>query len=131
MKVIDASALVELLIGTPRGLQVAEQLEDEEESLHMPHLADVEVAHVLRRLAAAGAISDRLAEEALEDLAGLDIDRHAHDPLLERIWQLRKNVSAYDAAYVALAEVLDAPLLTCDRRLVKAPMAKAVAQLIS
>jgi predicted nucleic acid-binding protein len=86
----------------------------------MPHLADVEVASVLRRLVAADAISERLAREALEDLADLGIDRHAHDPLLERIWELRRNVSAYDASYVALAEVLDAPLLTCDKRLKRA-----------
>lgn len=125
MKVIDASALVELLLGTSKGLQVAEQLEDEEESIHMPHLADVEVASVLRRLVAADAISERTAREAIEDLADLDIDRHAHDPLLERIWQLRKNVSAYDAAYVALAEVLDAPLLTCDKRLARASGTRA------
>ena len=131
MKVIDASALVELLLGTPRGLQVAEELEDEEESIHMPHLADIEVAQALRRLVAAEAISEQTAGDAIADLAGLAIDRHAHDPLLERIWQLRRNVSAYDAAYVALAEVLDAPLLTCDRRLAKAPAAKVVAQLIN
>ena len=125
MKVIDASALVELLLGTPRGLRVAEQLEDEEESIHMPHLADVEIASGLRRLVAADAISERVANEAIEDLQDLGIDRHAHDPLLERIWELRRNVSAYDAAYVALAEVLDAPLLTCDRRLKRASGTRA------
>lgn len=120
MKVIDASALVELLLGTPRGLLVAEALEDEEESLHMPHLADVEVAHVLRRLVAIKALPERIAGAAIADLQDLDIDRHAHDPLLERIWELRGNVSAYDAAYLALAEVLEATLLTCDRKLAKA-----------
>jgi len=125
VKVIDASALVELLLGTPRGLRVAEQLEDEEESIHMPHLADVEIASALRRLVAADAISERVANEAIEDLQDLGIDRHAHDPLLERIWELRRNVSAYDAAYVALAEVLDAPLLTCDRRLKRASGTRA------
>lgn len=119
MKVIDASALVELLIGTPRGLRVAEALEDETESIHMPHLADVEVAHVLRRLVALDAIPERTGEEAIADLQDLDIDRHAHDPLLERIWELRGHVSAHDAAYLALSEVLDATLLTCDRRLAK------------
>lgn len=119
MKVIDASALVELLLGTPRGLRVAEALEDETESIHMPHLADVEVAHVLRRLASLKAIPERTAREAIADLQDLDIDRHAHEPLLERIWELRGNVSAYDATYLALTEVLGATLLTCDRRLAK------------
>jgi len=130
VKVLDASALVELLIGTPRGLRVAEELEDEEESIHMPHLADVEVASALRRLVAAGAISERVAAEAIEDLQDLGMDRHAHDPLLERIWELRRNVSAYDAAYVALAEVLDAPLLTCDRRLKRASGIRAHIQVM-
>jgi predicted nucleic acid-binding protein len=119
VKVIDASALVELLLGTPRGLHVAEALDDEEESIHMPHLADVEVAHALRRLVADKVIAERSAREAIADLQDLDIDRHAHDPLLQRIWELRGNVSAYDAAYLALTEVLDATLLTCDRRLAK------------
>lgn len=120
MKVIDASALVELLLGTPRGLSVAEALTDESESIHMPHLADVEVAHVLRRLVSLKAIPERTAREAIADLQDLDIDRHAHDPLLERIWELRGNVSAYDAAYLALTEVLGATLLTSDRKLAKA-----------
>jgi predicted nucleic acid-binding protein len=116
VKVIDASALVELLLGTTRGLRVADELDDEDESIHMPHLADVEVASVMRRLVAAGAIGEKVAGEAIADLQELGIDRHAHDPLLDRIWELRSNVSAYDAAYLALAEVLDATLLTCDRR---------------
>jgi predicted nucleic acid-binding protein len=120
VKVIDASALVELLLGTPRGLRVADELEDEDESIHMPHLADVEATSVLRRLVAAGAIAEKIAGEAIADLQELGIDRHAHDPLLDRIWELRRNVSAYDAAYLALAEVLDATLLTCDRRLARA-----------
>ena len=119
MKVIDASALVELLLGTPRGLLVADALVDEAESIHMPHLADVEVAHALRRLVAMKAVAERDASEAIADLQDLDIDRHAHDPLLQRIWELRRNVSAYDAAYLALAEVLGATLLTGDRKLAK------------
>lgn len=119
MKVIDASALVELLLGTPRGLQVADALADEAESIHLPHLADVEVAHALRRLVAIKVVTERNAGEAIADLQDLDLDRHAHDPLLERIWELRGNVSAYDAAYLALAEVLGATLLTGDRRLAK------------
>lgn len=116
---IDASALVELLLGTPRGLHVAGALVDEDESIHMPHLADVEVAHALRGLVARRAVSERTAREAIADLQDLDIDRHAHDPMLDRIWELRGQVTAYDAAYLALTEVLGATLLTCDRRLAK------------
>ena len=117
MKVIDASALVELLLGTARGLHVAEALDDDKESIHMPHLADVEVAHALRRLVADKVVAEKTAMEAIADLEDLNIDRHAHDVLLQRIWQLRGSVSAYDAAYLALTEVLEATLLTCDRRL--------------
>ena len=117
MKVIDASALVELLLGTARGLHVAEALNDDKESIHMPHLADVEVAHALRRLVADQVVAEKTAMEAIADLEDLNIDRHAHDVLLQRIWQLRGSVSAYDAAYLALTEVLEATLLTCDRRL--------------
>jgi len=87
------------------------------ESLHAPHLLDLEVVQVLRRYAASGALSGERALLALQDLSALDLERYPHEPLLGRIWQLRKKMSAYDAAYVALAEALDAPLLTFDARL--------------
>ena len=119
MKVLDASALLELVVGTPAGLAVADELDDPDDGVHVPHLADVEVASALRRLVAQGIVSESIARESLDDLTSLDLQRHAHEPMLDRIWALRKNLSAYDATYVALAEVLDAELITCDRRLAR------------
>lgn len=91
------------------------------EVLHAPHLLDVEVAHVLRRLEQAGTLSSVRAEEALDDLRALRIVRHPTLVLLDRVWALRRNLSAYDALYVALAEALEAPLVTTDQRLSRAP----------
>ena len=121
MIVLDASALVELLLNTSRGQAVAARIEDPGISLHVPHLADLEVTQALRRYAQDGELDADDAEAALEELSALDLQRHAHEPLLSRIWDLRKNLTAYDAAYVALAEALDAKLLTCDGRLARAP----------
>jgi predicted nucleic acid-binding protein len=119
--VLDASALVELILDTPTGQAVAARISDPAEGLHVPHLADIEVVQALRRYAREGEIDADAAEAALDDLQALDLQRHAHEPLLERVWELRKNLTAYDAVYVALAEVLDGVLLTCDRRLSQAP----------
>jgi predicted nucleic acid-binding protein len=115
--VLDASAAVEWLLQTSTGLQIEKRIYSRNESLHSPHLLDVEVAHVLRRFVLVGRISARRGEEALRDLHALRITRYAHDVLLVRIWQHRQNLSAYDAAYVALAEDLGAPLITRDKRL--------------
>ena len=90
------------------------------ETLHAPHILDVEVAQVLRRIAGNRDMDEQRGREAISDLAALPIRRYAHDFLLPRIWQLRHNFSAYDGAYVALAEVLEATLLTRDRRLASA-----------
>ena len=128
MIVLDASALVELILQTPTGHLVAGRIADPAESLHVPHLADVEVVQALRRYVREGEIEADAAGVALTDLRDLDLQRHAHEPLLERVWELRKNLTAYDAVYVALAEVLDVVLLTCDRRLSQAPgMSRRVA----
>ena len=116
MIVLDASAIIELLLGTPRGLRVADALDDNTQAVHVPHLADVEVAHVLRRMVAEKVIDGRTGGEAVEELQNLPLVRHGHNAMLDRIWSLRNNLTAYDAAYVALAEVLDATLLTCDKR---------------
>lgn len=89
--------------------------------LHAPHLLDVEVAQVIRRLEHRAELTAARAEEALDDLRALRVVRHAHLPLLERVWELRSNLSAYDALYVALAEALDAPLVTTDERLQGSP----------
>lgn len=121
MIVVDASALLEVLLRTPRGVRLEDRLLGAGESLHAPHLIDVEVAQVLRRLAAAGELAAERGLEALTDLAAWPLSRYAHEPLLERVWQLRRNVTAYDAVYLALAEALEAPLVTCDRRLAAAP----------
>jgi predicted nucleic acid-binding protein len=119
--VLDASALVELLLNTPAGRTIATRIADPALSVHVPHLADVEVTQALRRYAHEGELDAADAVSALEDLRSLDLERHAHEPLLDRVWALRNNLSAYDAVYVALAEALDAVLLTCDGRLARAP----------
>lgn len=121
MIVLDASALVELLLGTPAGHVVADRIADPALGLHVPHLADVEVAQALRRFVNGRELDARAAADAIADLRALDLQRHAHEPLLDRVWQLRQHVSAHDAVYVALAEALDAILVTCDGRLSRAP----------
>lgn len=121
MIVLDASALVELLLNTSAGQAVARRIADPGLGVHVPHLADVEVAQVLRRLASTGELKATEASTAIEDLRSLDLQRHAHEPLLERVWELRQNLTADDAVYVALAEVLDTVVLTCDSRLARAP----------
>jgi predicted nucleic acid-binding protein len=87
------------------------------ETLHAPHLIDIEVAQVIRRYATNGDIDSERGRLALADLADLPLHRYPHDFLLPRVWELRNNLTAYDAAYVALAEILNAPLVTRDRRL--------------
>jgi predicted nucleic acid-binding protein len=125
--VLDASALVELILDTPTGQLVAARIADPAVGLHVPHLADIEVVQALRRYVREGEIDAGAAAVALGDFRALDLQRHAHEPLLDRIWALRKNLTAYDAVYVALAEVLDGVLLTCDRPLSHAPgMARRV-----
>lgn len=121
MIVLDASCLVELLLGTAQGRAIATRISDPAVSLHIPHLADVEVIQTLRRYVRDGEIDQAAARDAIDDLRSLDLERHAHEPLLNRVWTLRQNLSAYDAVYVALAEALDATLLTCDARLSRAP----------
>jgi predicted nucleic acid-binding protein len=121
MIVLDASALVELLLGTDQGRSIAARIADPGLGLHVPHLADVEVAQALRRYVREGQLDSSAAAAALEDLRSLDLERHSHEPLLERVWALRDNLTAYDAVYVALAEALETILLTCDGRLARAP----------
>lgn len=125
MIVLDASALLEFLLVTDKGGEVAERIAAPEETLHAPHLIDLEVAQVLRRYVARRQLDEARASQALEDLRDLDLNRYPHDVLLGRIWELRHNTSAYDAAYLALAETLGAPLLTSDARLREVPDARA------
>jgi predicted nucleic acid-binding protein len=118
--VVDASALLEALLRTPAAEAVEERLFGGGETLHAPHLLDVEVAQVIRRYAAAGEIDAERGRAALADLDDFPLRRYSHGVLLPRVWELRSNLTAYDAIYVALAEALEAPLLTRDRRLARA-----------
>jgi predicted nucleic acid-binding protein len=121
MIVLDASAVVEVLLDTPAGQYITMRISDPPLSVHVPHLLDLEVTHVLRRYVRDGLLRPARALDALDDLRALDLYRHVHEPFLDRVWGLRKNLTAYDAIYVALAEILDAPLITCDGRLARAP----------
>jgi predicted nucleic acid-binding protein len=128
--VVDASAVVEMLLGTPVGARCAARLLAPGQSLCAPHVLDIEVAQALRRFAGRGELSSVRGGEALEDLADLPLVRYPHGPLLERVWELRHSVSAYDAAYIALAEALDAPLMTCDGRVARAHGHRALIQTV-
>ena len=130
MIVVDASALLEFLLQTSLGARVEARLFSDEDELHAPHLLDVEIAQGLRRLVRAGEVSSGRAGEAIADLTDLDLHRHAHLDLLGRAWKLRDNISAYDAMYVALAEAIEAPIVTCDSPLSKAPGHRARIEVI-
>jgi predicted nucleic acid-binding protein len=119
--VVDSSVVLDFLLRKPTAATIESRLRREGGQLHAPHLIDVEVAHVLRRYAAVGELDERRAVQALTDLSDLQITRYPHFDLLPRIWELRQNLTAYDAAYIALAEALDATLLTRDRKLATAP----------
>ena len=119
MIVLDASAVVELLLGT-LGAEAVERRVARARSLHAPSLLDLEVAQAIRRFCATGQLRAERGGQAIAELADLPVRRYPHTPLLGRIWQLRTGITAYDAAYVALAETLGAPLVTRDRRLAQA-----------
>jgi predicted nucleic acid-binding protein len=122
--VLDSSAAVEYLFGSTRGQRVEARL-TQDPDVHAPHLFDIEVVNTVRRLVQTRAVTRRRAEQALEALIDLDVTRYAHLPFVERIWGLRANLPAYDAAFVALAEALGAELVTTDRRLGRAPGVRA------
>jgi len=119
--VLDASAAIDWLLQTSAGQRIEKRIYAHRESLHAPHLLDLEVAQVLRRLVREGTISARRADAAISDLLNLRITRYPHALLLPEIWRRRPNLSAYDAAYVVLAETLAAVLVTRDTRLASAP----------
>lgn len=120
MIVVDTSAVLNVLVGRPRALRLIDRI-GTDGALHAPHLLDVEFQHGLRRLVISGAISEDRAADAHVDFADLTIVRYPHVSLADRMWELRHNVTAYDAAFIALAETLEVPLVTCDARLARAP----------
>jgi predicted nucleic acid-binding protein len=128
--VVDASALLEVLLRTTRGEAIEARLLGGSESLHSPHLLDVEVAQVIRRFMIAGEIDAPRAQAALDDFLDFPILRHSHGFLLRRVWDLRANLTAYDAVYVALAETLEATFLTHDRRLATAARRYVTVELV-
>ena len=121
MIVLDASAAVAVLLNLePGASRIRERMAEEDDDLHVPHLFEVEVMNVLRRYSLSGALSQDRARLALSRLSTLRITRYPHTSLIERIWELRHNLTAYDATYIALAETLEAPLVTTDARLARA-----------
>ena len=120
MIVLDASAAIDWLLQTLAGRHIEKRIYSRSETLHAPHLLDLEVTQVLRRLTLQGLISAHRADDALRDLLDLRITRYPHQVLLPRIWQLRHTFSAYDAAFIVLAEKLRAALVTRDARLASA-----------
>jgi predicted nucleic acid-binding protein len=127
--VLDASAAIEWLLQSPAGLRIDKRIFSHSQSLHAPHLLDVEVAQVLRRYVRDRTLPELRGQEALEDFSDLPLHRYSHDFLLPRVWELRATLTAYDAVYVALAEALDVPLLTCDSRIASAPGHHAIIEI--
>ena len=119
--VIDSSAALELLLDTARGRRLNERIRAESVEIHAPHLVDLEIAQVLRRYVLRGSLDAARGMRALRHWRSLQVERYEHRRFLDRVWELRHNVSAYDAVYVALAEALSTVLFTADRRLAAAP----------
>lgn len=117
MIVVDASAILEVLLRTPAAEAIEERIFAPETTIHAPHLIDLEIAQVLRRYVRSSQLKPERGSQALQDLQDFPLNRYSHEPFIARIWELRHNVTAYDAAYLALAEALPAPLVTRDTRL--------------
>jgi predicted nucleic acid-binding protein len=120
MIVVDASAVADVLLAVESAEPVTKRMLASGETLHAPHLLDLEILQVLRRFGSSGSWQGQRAAQALDDFAAMRITRHAHETLRSRIWELRNTVTAYDGAYVALAEAIGCPLLTRDRKLGRA-----------
>lgn len=119
MLIVDTSAILEALAARGPAPGLIERLADDGD-LHAPHLIDTEVLHALRRMSMRDEISEERAADARSDFADTALVRYPHQPLSDRVWELRHNLTVYDATFVALAEVLSAPLVTCDARLASA-----------
>lgn len=119
MLVLDASVIAEYLVASPLGVRAGERMAAHAGELHVPHLAVVETASVLRGWVRRGDLLADRADVALVDLGDLPARRWPAEPLLDRMWELRDNTTAYDACYLALAEMLGARLLTADARLAR------------
>lgn len=115
MIVLDASAMVDALVGDPANPELLAAVADSE--LHAPALIDYEVASALRGHGLAGKLTDAQVDQAAQDFNGLRIERYPLTHMLQSVLELRTNFTVYDAAYVVLAQVLDAPLLTADAKL--------------
>jgi predicted nucleic acid-binding protein len=126
--VVDTSAVVAALVARPPNQALVDRLRVDGD-LHAPHLLDVELLHALRRLVLAGQLSEDRAADVRTDVADLTVVRYGHGALADRTWELRHNLTAYDATFIALAEALNAPLVTCDARLARAPGSSAVVEL--
>jgi predicted nucleic acid-binding protein len=118
--VVDTSAVMNALAAATPSPELLERLASDPD-LHAPHLIDVEFLHALRRLCLSGDLSEDRATDVRTDFSDLAIVRYPHEELSDRIWELRQNLTAYDAAFVALAEALGAPLVTGDGKLAAAP----------
>ena len=129
MLVVDTSAVVAALVGRPPDRRLTDRL-GADGDLHVPHLLDVELLHALRRLVRTGQLSEERAADARADFAELAVVRYGQQPLADRAWELRDNLTAYDATFVALAEALAVPLVTCDARLARAPSHRAAVELV-
>ena len=130
MIVVDASAVVDAVARDPAKQPLMERLRMDGD-LHAPHLVDVEVTQALRGLVLSGELADDRASDARVDVDGLPITRHPHRALLDRAWQLRHNLTIYDGVYVALAELLEVPLVTCDANLARVAGHKAEIELFA
>ena len=129
MIVVDASIIADLLLGLGPTAAIRERLFGRREPLHAPHIFDLEVLETLRKYRRD--IGEERLRIAVESLHHVPIERHAHEPLLRRVWQLRDNIRAYDASYVALAVLLGAPLVTRDGRLARSGGHGAAIELIA
>lgn len=132
MIVLDACVVVDFLLGiVPFSTKIAARIEAEAPELAVPHLLDIEVTQVLRRFVLRGTITHKRASGAIEDLSDLPVVRYPHTPMLSRIFQLRDNLTAYDATYVVLAEYLGASLLTKDAAFISIPGSSVAVELLT